>query len=62
MTKIKYGHLILTKFPPPKLEEGAIASKYHILAHASGIEKFSGKHRRFASPLSGNVLPAELGI
>ncbi|HEY97587.1 MAG TPA: hypothetical protein G4O16_05325 [Dehalococcoidia bacterium] len=43
MTKIKYEHLVLTEFPPPKLEDGAIASKYHILAHASGIKKFNGK-------------------
>ena len=53
MTKTKYGHLVLTGFSPPKLEDGAIISKYHILAHASGIEKFNGKNFSIAATAIG---------
>jgi hypothetical protein len=42
MAKTKYGHLILTEFPPKKVEEGAIEGKYDVMLRAEGAERFNG--------------------
>jgi hypothetical protein len=49
MARTKYGHLILTEFPPKKLEEGAIEGKYSILVRAEGAERFNGKNFSIAA-------------